>query len=55
MKKTVFRLLAKFNKYFLPKLGKMDLYKLSKAQKAFVAYKYWVTTNSLDDNNSSGR
>lgn len=48
MKKTLFRLLAKFNKLFLPSLGKMDLSRLSKAQKILVAYKYWVTTNALD-------
>jgi len=48
MKKTFFRILAAFNKVFLPRLGKLDLYNLSKMQKALVAYKYWVTTNALD-------
>lgn len=48
MKKLFFKTLATFNKLFLPRLGKLDLYNLSKAQKALVAYKYWVTTNALD-------
>ena len=48
MKKIVFKTLAAFNRAFLPRLGKLDLYNLSKAQKALVAYKYWVTTNALD-------
>lgn len=48
MKKLFFKTLAAFNKLFLPRLGKMDLYNLSKAQKALVAYKYWVTTNALE-------
>jgi hypothetical protein len=48
MKKLLFKSLAKFNKLFLPSLGKMDLNNLSKAQKVLVAYKYWVTTNALD-------
>jgi hypothetical protein len=41
-------MLARFNKLFLPRLGKMDLNRLSSIQKALIAYKYWVTTNALD-------
>lgn len=48
MKKILFKTLARFNKLFLPRLGKMNLNNLSKAQKVLVAYKYWVTTNTLD-------
>ncbi|WP_170177234.1 hypothetical protein [Chryseotalea sanaruensis] len=48
MKKILFKALARFNRLFLPRLGKMDLNNLSKAQKVLVAYKYWVTTNVLD-------
>jgi hypothetical protein len=48
MKKAFFKTLAKFNKLFLPRLGKMNLAKLSTGQKALVAYKYWVTIHALD-------
>jgi hypothetical protein len=48
MKKTVFRLLAKINKVILPRYSKRDLNKLGKLDKAIVAYRYWVTVNSLD-------
>jgi hypothetical protein len=47
MKKTLFQLLAKFNKLVLPKYFKQDLTKLKKWQKALIAYKYWVTINAL--------
>jgi hypothetical protein len=48
MRKQLFQLLAKINKVLLPRLGKMDLSKLTTFQKAIIAYKYWVTTNALD-------
>ena len=48
MKKSIFKALATINKTLLPSYGKKDLSKLSKLDKAFVAYRYWVTTNSLD-------
>ncbi len=48
MKKTLFKLLAKVNKAILPSFGKRDLTKLKKWEQALVAYRYWVTTNSLD-------
>ena len=48
MKKNIFKLLAKFNKTFLPKFYKRDLNKLAKWEKAIVGYKYWVTANALD-------
>ncbi|WP_026976250.1 hypothetical protein [Flavobacterium tegetincola] len=46
----MFKLLAKLNKLLLPNYTKegLDLAKASKFQKAIIAYKYWVTTNSLD-------
>ena len=47
MKKQCFKLLANFNKLFLPKFYKRDLAKLKKWEKALVGYKYWVTTNAL--------
>jgi hypothetical protein len=48
MKKLFFKSLASFNKIVLPSFGKKDLTRLSKLQKAIVAYRYWVTTNALD-------
>ena len=48
MKKSVFKILAGLNKAILPRYGKRDLSKLSKIDKAIVAYRYWVTTNALD-------
>lgn len=48
MKKSLFKLLAKINKALMPSFAKKDLTKLSKLEKAMVAYRYWVTTNALD-------
>ncbi|HRG38742.1 MAG TPA: hypothetical protein PK289_09435 [Bacteroidia bacterium] len=48
MKKLFFRILAKFNKLFLPKYYKRNLNKLKKWEMAIVGYKYWVTCNSPD-------
>ena len=48
MKKKAFKLLAKFNKSFLPKYYKRDLSKLKTWEKAIVGYKYWVTTKSIE-------
>jgi hypothetical protein len=47
MKKSLFNLLAKINKTLMPSFGKKDLTKLSKLEKAMVAYRYWVTINAL--------
>jgi hypothetical protein len=47
MKKSVFRILAKINKIILPRYSKKDLNRLSKVDKALIAYRYWVTLNSL--------
>ena len=48
MKKTLFKILAKMNKVLLPKMSKRNITRLSKTEKAIVAFRYWVTTNSLD-------
>lgn len=48
MKKSLFKLLARINKALMPSFSKKDLTKLSKLEKAMVAYRYWVTTNALD-------
>lgn len=48
MKKGFFKVLAKINKAILPSVAKKDLTRLSKTDKLLVAYRYWITTNSLD-------
>jgi hypothetical protein len=48
MKRSLFKILARLNKIILPSFGKRDLSRLSKLEKALVAYRYWVTTNSLE-------
>lgn len=48
LKKSVFKILARLNKVILPRYSKKDLTKLSKSAKAIVAFRYWVTINSLD-------
>ncbi|MBW7675908.1 hypothetical protein [Chryseobacterium chendengshani] len=48
MKKSFFRLLNKINKKVLPKLSDKDPAKLTKMQKAILAYRYFVVINSLD-------
>ena len=47
MKKSLFRLLARINKLVLPKMWHRDLSRLSKAQKALVGWRIWVTKNAL--------
>ena len=48
LNKKFFKILAKINKTVMPSFGKKDLTKLSKIEKGMVAYRYWVTTNSMD-------
>lgn len=50
MKKSIFQILAKFNKAALPSFTKrrLDLAKASKFQLGLFAYKLWVTKNALD-------
>jgi hypothetical protein len=47
MKKSLFRLLARINKLILPRYSKRDITRLSKVEKLIVAYRYWITKNSL--------
>ncbi len=46
----MFKLLAKINKVLLPNYTRqeLDLSKATKLQKALIAYKYWITINSLN-------
>ena len=48
MKKKFFQALALINKVIVPKMSKKDLTKLTKMQKAVVAYRYWVTTQAIE-------
>lgn len=48
VRKSMFKWLAKVNKLLLPRYSKRDLTKLSKIDKALIAYRYWVTLHSLD-------
>ena len=48
LQKKFFKILARINKVILPRYSKRDLAKLSKIEKALVAYRYWVTTHALD-------
>ena len=48
LQKRLFKILARINKVILPRVSKRDLTKLSKIDKALVAYRYWVTTHALD-------
>lgn len=47
MRTTLFRVLAMLNKALLPKLWDKDLLRLTKWQKLIVAWRYYVTKNSL--------
>ena len=46
--KTFFKLLARINKLIIPRYSKRDITRLSKLDQALIAYRYWVTKNSLD-------
>jgi len=48
LRKTIFRILAKINKLILPKYSRRDLSRLSKIDKALIAYRYWVTIHALE-------
>ena len=48
MKKKLFQALALVNKLIVPRMSKRNLSKLTKMQKAIVAYRYWVTTNAIE-------
>ncbi|MFD1314096.1 SsrA-binding protein [Namhaeicola litoreus] len=50
MKKELFKVLAKLNKTVLPSFGKkqLDMSKAAKWQLAIIAWRYYVTRNSLD-------
>ena len=47
---TMFKILAKLNKWLLPNYTKeqLDLAKATKLQKAIIAWKYFVTSRAVD-------
>ena len=49
MKRTLFRILARLNKWLLPSYTKkrLDLPKASKLQMALIGWRYYVTTRAL--------
>ena len=47
-KKQLFKILARVNKVIMPRFSRRDITRLSKIEKGLVAYRYWVTINSLD-------
>ncbi len=48
MKKLIFKMLARLNKVLLPQYSRRDINRLSKLDKAVVAWRYWVTIHALD-------
>jgi hypothetical protein len=48
LKKQIFKTLARLNKSIMPRFSQKDITRLSKIEKALVAYRYWVTINALD-------
>lgn len=46
--KRGFKILAALNKLLLPKYSQRDINRLSKIDKALIAYRYWVTLHVLD-------
>jgi len=46
--KQLFKIMAKVNKVIMPRYSKKDISRLSKIEKGLIAYRYWVTLNSLD-------
>ena len=48
MKKSLFKVLARMNKWLLPRYSKRDLGRLSRLDQAIIGFRYWVTKNALD-------
>lgn len=46
--KSIFKILASINKVILPRYSQRDINRLSKMDKALVAYRYWVTLHALE-------
>lgn len=46
-KKNIFKAIAFFNTLIMPSLFKNDITKLKSHEKLILAYRYWITKNSL--------
>lgn len=46
-KTLIFKTLARINKLIFPSLYNKDITKLKRHEKLIVAYRYWITRNSL--------
>ncbi len=47
LRRSLFKTLAAINKIILPRYSQRDITRLSKIDKAIVAFRYWVTLNAL--------
>ena len=47
MKKSLFKILAKLNRRVMPRYSDRDLSRLNKIDKIIIAWRYYVTINSL--------
>ena len=47
IKKRLFRVVAKINKLLIPSMSNKDFNKLTNLDKLIIAYRYWITKNSL--------
>lgn len=48
MQKVLFKILSSINRAVIPSFARKDLTRLTKFQQAIVAYRLWVTKNSLE-------
>ena len=46
--RLIFKVLARVNRWILPRYSKRNINRLSRLDKALVAYRYWVTINAVD-------
>jgi len=46
-RRVLFKILAKVNKLIIPTMLHKDLSRLNKLDRLVIAYRYWVTKNSL--------
>ena len=47
IRKYLFKISAKINKIIFPSLYKKDITRLSNYEKVILAYRFWITKNSL--------
>lgn len=45
----IFKVLAKVNKYLLPRYSKRDLNKLNKLDLLIIGYRYFITKNAVKE------